>query len=102
MPHHYNVNAISGQSQITAYTLSAAKATATPVQVIGKCIFQFDGQIQIMLEKNSPANEEFTLICAAGVTPPIEMDFGTFGRTIYIYTGAPSILTMWTNTNGIN
>ena len=91
------------QSQITQYAVSAVKATATPVQVIGKCVFQFDGSLQIMLERNSPTTQEFTMIGAVGVTPPNVIDFGSFGRTIYCYFPAgAATLSMWVNTNGIN
>ena len=90
-------------SQITNYTIGNTVATATPVQVKGKCVFQFDGSLQIMLERNSPATQQFTMIGAVGVTPPNIVDFGPFGRTIYCYFPAgAATLQMWINTNGVN
>lgn len=90
------------QSQITSYAIPGVKANAVPVEVHGKCLFGFDGQIQIMLGRNRPPQEEFTLIQTSGAGgPTIEIDFGGFGRTVYIY-GGPLTLTVWTNTQGLN
>ena len=90
-------------SSITTYTVSAAKATATPIQVKGKCLFGFDGQIQLMLERNAPATQEFTLIQTSGAGgPTLQIDFGSFGRTVYVYAGAPLALSLWMNTEGLN
>jgi hypothetical protein len=90
------------QAQITAYNIQPIKADATPVEVHGRCLFGFDGQIQIALTRNAPAQEEFTLIqTSAAGGPTIDIDFGTFGRTIYVY-GGPLVLTVWANTNGLN
>ena len=55
-----------------------------------------------MLGRNRPPQEEFTLIQTSGAGgPTIEIDFGGFGRTVYIY-GGPLTLTVWTNTQGLN
>ena len=90
------------QSQITSYAIQGVKANATPVEVHGRCLFGFDGQIQIMLQRNVPVQEEFTLVQASGAGgPTIDIDFGSFGRTIYVY-GGPLNLTVWTNTQGLN
>ena len=91
------------QSIITTYTVAATVAGATPIQVKGRCLFQFDGTLQIALERNAVATQQFTLISAVGTTDPIMMDFGSFGRTIYCYFPAGiGQLSMWLNTAGVN